>query len=247
MTAAAALRRAGRRALDAVLPPTCLACGDAVVEAGALCGTCWNQLAFLGAPLCQCCGYPFEYEAPEGWLCGACTRDRPSYDRARAVLAYDDASRPLVLGFKHADRTHAAPAFGRWLARAGAELVADADLITPVPLHRWRLFRRRYNQAALLASALGQETGLATAPDLLVRRRATPSQGRKSRAARRRNVQGAFGVRANWRDGLEGRRVLLVDDVMTTGATIEECARVLKRGGAEAVAVLTFARVVRPQ
>ena len=171
----------------------------------------------------------------------------PAFDRARAVFRYDDASRGLVLGFKHADETHAAPAYGRWLARAGADLLTDADLVAPVPLHRWRLLYRRYNQAALLAHAVARQSGVRLAVDLLARRRHTPQQGRMSSLARRRNVRSAFAVRPQWRQAVEGKRVLLIDDVLTTGATVEECARVLLRHGASGVDVVTLARVVRAQ
>ena len=161
------------------------------------------------------------------------------------MLRYDDSSRGLILAFKHADRTHAAPAFGRWMARAGAGLLAEGSVVVPVPLHWTRLFRRRYNQAALLALALAREAGLRAAPDLLIRRRATPSQGRLGAVARRRNVAGAFAVRPGRRNLIDGRRVLLVDDVFTTGATADACARALKRAGADAVDVLVLGRVVR--
>lgn len=241
------LRRAGLAALDAVLPPRCLACGVTVETVGALCPDCWGRMEFLGPPHCACCGYPFEFDMGAGALCGACTREHPAFDRARAVLRYDDASRDLVLAFKHADRTDGAPAFGRWLARAGAELVAEADIVAAVPLHWTRLFARRYNQAALLALAVGREAGLPVVPDLLVRRRRTPSQGRLSAAARARNVAGAFALHRRHGAAVAGRRVLLVDDVLTTGATVAACARLLRRNGAAAVEVLTLARVVRPQ
>jgi ComF family protein len=236
---------AGRAVVDALLPPRCLACGRPVGAAGTLCPACWEAVVFLGPPLCRCCGFPFELAPPDS-LCAACHADPPAYDRARAVAAYDAASRGLVLGFKHADRTEAAPAFAVWMARAGAELLADAGLIVPVPLHRWRLFQRRYNQSALLAWQLARLSGVPCVPDLLQRRRNTPSQGRLSPAGRSRNVAGAFRVAPRHAGRLKGRRVLLVDDVLTTGATVAACARVLKRGGAAGVDVLTLARVVRP-
>jgi ComF family protein len=194
-------------------------------------------------PLCECCGLPFAYQVAARSRCAACIASPPAFDRARAVLVYDDASRRLVLGFKHADRLEPVPAFGRWLARAGAELTEAADLIAPVPLHRWRLFRRRYNQAALLAQALGRVAGCPVAPDLLVRRRSTPSQGGLGRAGRRRNVAGAFALRSGRDAQVRGRRILLIDDVHTTGATLGECARVLRRAGAASVDALTLARV----
>ena len=240
-----ALRRLAGTALNAVLPPLCLACRVEVDEAGTLCAACWNRIAFLAPPLCTACGFPFDYDPGGPVLCGACTRRLPDFGRARAVLRYDDASRALVLGFKHGDRTHGAPAYGRWMTRAGAELLREADLVVPVPLHWLRLFRRRYNQAGLLAQAVARTAGVPAAVDLLVRRRPTPSQGHLSAAARRRNVRGAFAVRPRRRALVRGRRIVLIDDVLTTGATAEACARALLRAGAASVDVLVLARVVR--
>jgi ComF family protein len=240
------LWRLAGRALDLLLPPRCLACGAIVESQGGLCPACWKGLTFLGDPQCACCGLPLPFAiGDEDVVCGACIARPPSFARARSVLGYDDASRPLVLGFKHGDRTHHADAFGVWLARAGAALLADADLLVPVPLHRWRLFMRRYNQSALLAQAVGRRTGVAVDPDLLRRRRATPSQGGLGREERRRNVSGAFTVRPGGAGRVAGRRIVLVDDVLTTGATVDEGARVLRRAGAARVDVLTLARVLR--
>ncbi len=239
------LRGLAGLALNALLPPRCLSCGATVERPGALCARCWSGIHFLEPPLCELCGFPLEFELGPGALCGACTRHAPAFDRARAVMRYDETSRGLVLGFKHADRTDGAAAYGAWLARAGAGLIAEADLIAPVPLHWMRLFARRYNQAALLARALARRAGRPVAADLLLRRRHTPSQGRLSPAQRRRNVAGAFAVKPSRRPLLEGRRVLLVDDVLTTGATASACARTLRRDGARAVDVLVLARVVR--
>lgn len=232
--------------LDGILPPRCLACGAAVDSHGRLCADCWKSLTLLGPPCCDSCGYPFVYTMPASTVCGACYRRPPSFERARAAFRYDDASRSLVLRFKHADDTHGAPAYGQWLARAGAALCREADLIAPVPLHRWRLLARRYNQAALLARSVSRIAGVRLAVDLLVRRRHTPSQGRLSAVARRRNVRGAFSVRPARAPMVADARILLIDDVLTTGATAEECARVLLSAGAAAVDVLTLARVVRP-
>jgi ComF family protein len=241
--AGAWLHRAGAAGLDLLLPPRCLACGTTVETNGQLCPTCWSRLSFIAPPLCDCCGLPFAFEVAERSRCAGCLADPPPFSRARSVMVYDDASKRLILGFKHADRTEAAPAFGRWLQRAGGALVADAELIVPVPLHRWRLFTRRYNQAGLLAQALGRVAERPVAPDLLVRRRRTPIQGGLGRTGRRRNVAGAIGVRPARAPLVDGRRVLLIDDVHTTGATLAECARVLRRAGATAVDALTLARV----
>jgi len=238
---------AGRLALDALLPPRCLACGGAVDAQGALCAACWQGISFLGAPCCARCGLPFPYEAGAGVECADCVAHPPPFDRARAVFAYDDHSRRLILAFKHADHLHGVPAFGQWLARSGAELLAEADLVAPVPLHWTRLFRRRFNQSALLAqaavAACRGPMAPAFAPALLIRRRRTRSQGHLTRLQRAENVRGAFAVKPG--AALAGKRVLLVDDVFTTGATIEACARVLKRAGAARVDVLTLARAMR--
>ncbi len=237
------LARVGRLVVDALLPPLCLSCHAVVAEPGTLCPACWSQLVFLAPPHCAVCGQPFEFDAGADALCGDCIALPPRFGRARAVFRYDDASRGLILRFKHGDRLEGAPAFARWMARAGAELLAGADLLVPVPLHRWRLLARRYNQAAVLALALGRLSGVPAAPDLLIRRRRTRPQGHLGREGRERNVAGAFTVKGGVR--LEGRRVVLVDDVLTSGATVGECARVLLGAGAGHVDVLTLGRVVR--
>jgi ComF family protein len=238
------LQHGGRVFLDALLPPQCLCCGAMVDRQGNLCAPCWSGIRFLEPPCCRACGFPFPYDEGREALCAACSRRHPDYDRARAVLAYDDHSRTLMLRLKHGDRLDGVPAFGQWLARAGAEFWSGADLILPVPLHRWRLIRRRYNQAALLGHALSRNTGLPCLPQLLLRGRATASQGGLSRAGRYRNVRGAFAVRGADRARLKGARVVLIDDVFNTGATVSACARTLKRHGAGRVDVLTLARVL---
>lgn len=241
--------RAARTMIDAVLPPQCLSCGAATDTPGKLCPTCWSKITWLAAPLCRCCGVPFEYEAPgatEAMLCAACLRSSPAFARARAVFRYDDATRGLVLAFKHGDRLHAAPAYAEWLARAGVELLAEADLVVPVPLHWTRLAWRRYNQSALLANAAARLSGRRAVPDLLVRTRRTPQQGDMGRAARRRNVHRAFRVARRHTALVPGKRILLVDDVLTSGATAEACVGALHAAGAAAVDLLTLARVVRP-
>lgn len=230
--------------LDALLPPQCVSCRELVMTPGQLCAACWRDVTFLSEPSCFCCGLPFEYEIERGARCGACVRRPPPYGRARSVFVYDDASRNLVLAMKWGDRLEAAPSFGRWMARAGKELLADADVIAAVPLHWTRLFRRRFNQSALLAQEIGRASGVPVLVDALARRRATPSQGGFSRRARLENVRGAFEVRKSRLDAVENRTILLIDDVLTTGATVASCAQALLKAGAASVDVLTLARVV---
>jgi len=233
-----------KRGLDFVLPPLCFGCRGAVETQGGLCSTCWSRLKFITRPHCEACGYPFPHEMPKGMLCAACHQKKPEYDKALAALAYDPSSRPLVLSFKHGERTEGLKTMARWMKTAGEELLSDTGLIVPVPLHPRRLWRRRYNQSALLALALGAEAGKAVDVLALARKKNTPSQGGLNRHQRRRNVRAAFQVPKNKGGQVKGKNILLVDDVMTTGATVENCARALKKAGAGKIYVLTLARVV---
>jgi ComF family protein len=217
-----------------------------VAEPHSLCGGCWREIQFLDGPVCEQCGSPFDVDPGGQAICGACLLHPHAFERARSVMRYDEVSKRLVLRFKHSDRLDHAPAFGRWLERSGRALLSEIDVIVPVPLHRWRLWFRRYNQSAVLAAYLARKSGRPWTPFVLERRRPTPSQGAMSSAkARRRNVLGAFGVRRAAQNTIKERTVLLVDDVFTTGATLDACARALKRAGAARVLALTLARVVR--
>ncbi|MEQ8344111.1 MAG: ComF family protein [Sneathiellaceae bacterium] len=229
---------------DLLWPPQCLGCDTPVAAQGDLCARCWSGLTFIVPPCCPCCGLPFDHPVPEGLACAGCLAAPPPFARARAPFVYGGTARRLILAFKHGDRTDMAAALARRMAPAAAELLASADLLVPVPLHRRRLWRRRYNQAALLAAELARLAGRPMAPRLLLRARATPSQGGRSRSGRQRNVAGAFALAPGAGARIDGRHVLLVDDVFTTGATVREAARVLRRGGAAAVDIVTLARVM---
>jgi ComF family protein len=228
---------------DLLLPPVCISCRRRVEGHGLLCGACWNEIDFISPPLCARLGVPLPFDTGERNLSAAAIANPPVYDRARAVARYDGTMRALIQSFKYGDRHEGVPLFGRWLAGAGAELLADADVIVPVPLYRARLWSRRFNQSALLAHAVGKRAGIDVDCFMLARVRRTESQVGLSAAARKKNVSGAFRVIGD-RDRLRGRRVVLIDDVVTTGATVEACARMLKRAGAARVDVLALARAV---
>jgi ComF family protein len=248
-SAAAPFRRLGAALLDAVLPPHCLTCDAPVASQGTLCHACWSGLHILTQPFCARCGVPFLHagQGGPGGLCPGCLEHPPSYGVARAALRYDDGAKRLLLPFKHADRTELAAPLAALMARAGAPLLARADLVAPVPLHWRRLVARRYNQAALLARHLARGAGKPLIPDLLRRTRPTPALGERGAAERAALLDGAFVVPPRQRPRLAGRRVLLVDDVMTSGATAEACARALLAAGAAGVDVLAAARVPDPR
>ncbi len=234
---------AGARAgQDLVFPHHALDAGSRAASAG-LTAAGWSQIAFLEAPVCDGCGLPFDYDLGPGARCGACEARPRAFGRARAACLYDDASRDLILQFKHADRTDLSRLFSLWLSRAAAELVAEADAVVPVPMHPLRLIRRRYNQAAEMARPLARRAKLAYWPGALMRKRSGESQAGKSGAGRRRNVAGAYACPPGWAGRLKGKRILLVDDVMTTGATAEACAKALLKAGAASVDLAVIARV----
>ena len=242
--AAAAFRRAGRLALDVALPPLCPSCREPLGDGIGLCAGCWSKLSFIEPPYCARLGIPFTYDPGPGLLSMEAIADPPAYDRARAAVRYDDIARALVLTFKYGDRLDLAPMMGRWMARAGTELLADADALVPVPLHWRRLWARRFNQSAALARAVAALCGVPVCDEALKRVRATPQQVGLSKTERAGNVQGAFRVSAEQKAYIAGKRVVLIDDVLTSGATVDTCARVLLRAGAAHVDVLVFARVV---
>lgn len=231
--------------LNLLLPPRCAGSGRVVDAPGMLSPAFWSTLSFIENPFCDTCGTPFGFGAVAGTLCAECIDDAPEFTRARSAVVYNEASRKLVIDFKYGDRLHAVQTFTPWLARAGAALLADADLIVPVPLHYRRLWQRRFNQSAILGEALAKRTGIDFLPDALLRQRHTEKQKGLSRKERHENVRGAFAVNEN--AALRDKTIVLVDDVYTSGATLNECARVLKKAGAAQVYVLTIARVTRDE
>ncbi|SIR23645.1 comF family protein [Bosea sp. TND4EK4] len=233
-----------RAAIGILYPPSCVVCRAATGEAQALCAQCWCGIGFIERPYCERLGTPFEIDLGPGMVSPAAIAEPPVFARARAVCRFEGAARDLVHRLKYGDRAELALTLGRMMRQSGHELLADADLVVPVPLHRTRLWSRRFNQAALLArvvAGLGERTLAITA---LARVRRTRQQVGLTRAQRGDNLQGAFRVPPQARPLVQGRRILLIDDVLTTGATANAAARALLRAGATAVDVLTFARVV---
>jgi ComF family protein len=239
----AALARTARAACDIALPTLCVACREPVAGDG-VCAACWRTLSFIAPPFCPRLGIPFAFDPGPGVLSLPAIADPPAYARARAALRYDDVARTLVHQLKYHDRTDLAPTMGRWMARAGQELLEDADILVPVPLHWRRGFSRRFNQSGALARAISRVSGVPVARDALRRVRPTEHQIGLSRAERASNVAGAFQVPPARRAMIHGRRIVLVDDVLTSGATTDACARALLRAKAAQVDVLVFARVV---
>jgi ComF family protein len=237
--------RVAQLALGLLYPPTCIACQAATGEPHALCALCWSGIRFIERPLCERLGTPFAVDLGQPLLSPAAIADPPVFGRARAVAEYAGTASLLVHRLKYNDRLELARALGLMMTRAGAELLQDADVIVPVPLHRWRLWRRRFNQAMALAAIVSAECGIPCDPFLLTRVKRTHRQVGLTKAQRQENLQGAFRVSDQAKARLKDKRVLLVDDVLTTGSTANAASRALLRGGAASIDVLAFARVVQ--
>ena len=243
----ALVSKAGQGGLDLVLPPQCLGCSAFVDSPGRLCGDCWTQTTFIAEPLCKVCGVPFPGEGPDasiaiGSTCGACLASPPAYACARAAVVYDGVGRELAHQIKFKDRLESASPLASMMVRAAREELTNIQLIVPVPLHYIRLVTRRHNQSLTLAREVARQTGIDLSVDALKRVRRTQSQVGLTASQRHRNVQGAFAVRKRHQPLIAGKQIALIDDVLTTGATVSACAKTLLRAGAASVIVLTLAR-----
>ena len=232
--------------MDVILPPICLSCQCPVADHGLLCASCWVKIDFIDAPLCHRLGLPLPYYVGDKVVSAAALATPPAYHRARAVAAYDDVMRNLVHDLKYRDHHTGLALFSNWMVHAGKSLIQDADIVIPVPLNRFRLLYRRFNQSAQLAKAIARRTDLPWDPQVLVRRRRTRSQVGLTPRQRRQNVAGAFHIPARKRAVIAGKTVLLIDDVITTGATVESCTKALLGASAAQVDVLALARVTDP-
>jgi ComF family protein len=241
--ARAAARAAGRYLLDFALPPRCPGCGVVTEEEHLFCLPCWQELHFLGDPCCERCGFPFAFDQGPDAECGACLAHPPEFDRLRAAVAYGDIARKVALKLKYSGRPAVAETLAHFMQRhlAGED---ESALLVPVPLHRWRIWKRGYNQAALIASALAKRTGRRAELDLLKRTKATPVLRGLGKRERALAVRGAFAVPPAAKAKVAGKTIVLVDDVYTSGATANACAKALRRAGAARVNILCWARVV---
>ncbi|WP_120495368.1 ComF family protein [Kiloniella sp. EL199] len=233
------------KGVNYLFPPVCGNCDEAIWDNTGICASCWKDLTFISTACCNSCGYPFELSHGDEMLCGECLHSPKAFDQCRAALVYDVHSKGMIISFKHADKTYLSALFTRWLSSCGQGILDRADVIIPVPLHRRRLLRRRYNQSALLAHSVARLHHKRYIPNLLLRTKNTSSQGQFSMTGRWRNVRNAFVLNNRFKAIVEGKHVVLIDDVYTTGATLDACARVLKNSGASTVSAIVLARVTK--
>ncbi|MCK5518175.1 MAG: ComF family protein [Alphaproteobacteria bacterium] len=233
--------------INTVLPPRCAGTGEIVDVQGMVSPDFWSQLQFIENPFCKICGIPFSFEIANDAICATCMERKPAFGMSRSAVTYNEASRKVILAFKYGDRLHSVHTFTPWLIRTGIDLIEQADFIVPVPLHRLRLRERQFNQSALLAQEIAARTAKPHIPDALLRTRYTVPQQGLSAKERDKNVRGAFAIKKSYLKTLKGKNVLLIDDVFTSGATLNECSRILKSAGATGINVLTIARVTKEE
>ncbi len=239
------IRNIIKMALDTVLPHRCPVSGEIVADAGALSAHVWESMTFIANPFCVHCGYPMEFSEADPEcdnLCDECDEILPVFASARSALIYDEGARKLILGFKHADKLHMGPALTRMMINAGSYIWPKTDILIPVPLHYWRLVKRRYNQAAILSDGIAKKLDITCYKNLLMRQKNTSSQGFMGPQDRMDNVKDAFHIPEDKCHLIDGKTITLIDDVYTTGATVKECCKILLENGAQAIHIVTVAR-----
>lgn len=234
--------------LETLYPTRCVACGEETAESQMLCATCWPDVHFISGLVCDACGVPLQGDArPESQFCESCFKSPPAWGKGRAVALYQGSVRRMVLALKHADRLDIAIPMASWMSGAVRGLTEPDSIVTAVPLHRRRFFLRRYNQAVLLGNRLAKNENLQFVPDILIRVKPTLMQKGMTRQQRFENLRGAIAINPRQSAKIQGKPVLIVDDVMTTGATLSACAEACLAGGAKTVNVIVLARVARPE
>lgn len=233
--------------IDTILPPRCPGSGEIVEIQGAVSPNFWDQLQFIEKPFCKRCAIPFSFETDENNICAKCLEEDPFYDESRAPVVYNDASRRIILNFKFNDKTHYVHTFVPWMLRAGADLLGEADYIIPVPLHPKKIRMRKFNQAALLAHEISKKSDVKYIAEGLIRTRHTVPQKGLNKKERYKNISGAFAIGDRYLDKFAHKNIIIIDDIFTTGSTLNECARILKNAGAAKVNVITIARVTKDE
>lgn len=233
------------QAANIIFPPRCVNCYCFTMQHGALCIDCWSKLNFISNPYCNSCGIPFEFVVGDSLTCGDCITKNPSFDQARSAVVYDESCTKLITSFKYGDKTHHARILSKWIDLCGKDILNKTDFMIPVPIHLKRLRKRKYNQAALLAKYLQKDCKIPILYDGLIRVKNTPQQAGLSSYARMRNLSGAILFNQKYKHQLQGKTVTIIDDVMTTGSTLEVCSRVLKKAGIKKIYALTVARTIK--
>lgn len=226
------------------LPPSCPGCNNETLQEHQLCAECWKSITFINTPYCKLCGSPQSFQITDDDFCDSCNYERPLYECARSAAVYDEGSKRLILRLKYVDDTNLVPIFAKWLLKAGQDLFDGADYVIPVPLHWTRLLQRRYNQSALLIMGMRRLSADVPkyAPQFLRRIRRTESQGQKNKEQRFKNVESCFQSPLIYKRELQNKTIIVVDDVMASGATLNECIKTLLDAGCKNVRVLTLAR-----
>lgn len=237
------LKKLVKKIIATIFPKTCLICNKIIFD-GEFCFDDWNKLHFLQKPACNICFEPFEFEIDEEALCGKCLQKKPEYFKALAVLKYDEMVGKMISNFKYFDQTHLVKYFSKLMFSQVREIIYDIDFIAPVPLHKFRIIKRKYNQSALLAKNISKLSKKESVLDLLIRTKNNKPQASLDQKLRQKNVAGIFKVKEKYLKKIKGKNILLIDDVKTTGATIESCSKALKKAGVKRVYVLTLARTV---